>query len=392
MSTKFDQQYHFDYIIVGGGCMAFSAALALQRESPNAKIIIFEGSETATASKGICRIIRTPYMDNEYVLLAEEAKKKWETELPYRNFYRRTGWVQVVRGGNYVPFHLEERLIKAEDLSHMVRSRDAPQLDIEEKLWLNEDIGVADSALALEAVAVEAASLGVVRQKKDISKLLIENGVCHGISCVDGTSITAKTTIVATGPWTPALLESSSVQLPQSYQSGFFSVTAIGVATLPLTEDEYAKFKSMPILVTSQGEVMPSAIQQRTLQITSTDSVAMAHPDELKSKASTERIKRNRELLDKMMPEMKGRPLNYSICPELMTPYQHPLVDKVPGVQGLHLAVGGSYHSFKFLPVFGGIIVDYLRGTRRGVSKRWGWDRSEEKISVHSEVLPKGSV
>lgn len=75
-----------------------------------------------------------------------------------------------------------------------------------------------------------------------------------------------------------------------------------------------------------------------------------------------------------------------------MTPYQHPLVDKVPGVQGLHLAVGGSYHSFKFLPVFGGIIVDYLQGTRRGVSKRWGWDRSEEKISVHSEVLPKGSV
>lgn len=72
-----------------------------------------------------------------------------------------------------------------------------------------------------------------------------------------------------------------------------------------------------------------------------------------------------------------------------MTPYQHPLVDKVPEVQGLHLAVGGSYHSFKFLPVLGGIIVDYLQGTRRGVSKRWGWNRSEEKMSVHSEMLPK---
>lgn len=72
-----------------------------------------------------------------------------------------------------------------------------------------------------------------------------------------------------------------------------------------------------------------------------------------------------------------------------MTPFQHPLVDKVPDVQGLHLAVGGSYHSFKFLPVLGDIIVDYLRGMRRGVSRRWSWDRSEEKTSVHDEVLSK---
>ncbi|PVI06449.1 FAD dependent oxidoreductase [Periconia macrospinosa] len=390
MSTNFDQKLHFNYAIVGGGVMAISTALALQRDSPNAKIVVFEGLETTTASKGICKIIRTPYIDKEYVSLAAEAKRKWETELPYREFYRQTGWVQVVRGDDYVPFHLEERLINAGDLLHMVHSRDPPQLDIEENLWLNKDIGVVDSALALEAVAVEAATLGVIRQKMDISKLLVENGVCRGAECVDGKCFTAETTIVATGPWTPALLDSSGIQLPHSLQHAF-RVTAIGVATSPLTEDEYAQFKSMPILVTPQGEVMPS-VKQRTLQITSTDIIEIAHPDELKSKAYTERIKTNRELLDKMMPEMRGRTLDYSVYPELMTPYQHPLVDGVPGIEGLHLAVGGSYHSFKFLPVFGGIVVDYLRGRRPGVSKRWGWDRSKEKISVYSEVLPKGSI
>jgi len=77
---------------------------------------------------------------------------------------------------------------------------------------------------------------------------------------------------------------------------------------------------------------------------------------------------------------------------ELLTPKQHPLLDQVPGVQGLHLAVGGSYHSFKFLPVFGNIVVAYLRGIRSGVSKRWGWNRTEEKTSVHSEILPKALV
>ena len=57
---------------------------------------------------------------------------------------------------------------------------------------------------------------------------------------------------------------------------------------------------------------------------------------------------------------------------ELLTPYEHPLIDQVPGVQGLHLATGGSYHCFKFFLVLGKIVAAYLRGTRSGVTKRWG--------------------
>jgi sarcosine oxidase/L-pipecolate oxidase len=77
---------------------------------------------------------------------------------------------------------------------------------------------------------------------------------------------------------------------------------------------------------------------------------------------------------------------------ELLTLKQYPILDQVPGVQGLHLAVGGLYHSFKFLPVFGNIVVAYLWGIRSGVSKRWGWNRTEEKTSVYSEILPKALV
>lgn len=134
MSTKFDLQNHFDYAVVNGDVMSVSAALALQKESSSAKIIIFEGEEMKTALKDICKIIRTPYMNKEYALLAEKAKKKWEIELSYYNFYRRTEWIQEVREGNYVPFYLEERLIKAENLSHMIRSRNSPQLNIKKKL------------------------------------------------------------------------------------------------------------------------------------------------------------------------------------------------------------------------------------------------------------------
>jgi glycine/D-amino acid oxidase-like deaminating enzyme len=95
----------------------------------------------------------------------------------------------------------------------------------------------------------------VIRQGKDVSKLLIIDGVCHGVECVGGISIAAKTTIVATGPWTLALLKSLRIQLPHDLEDGFFGVTAIGVATLPLDKDKYKRFKSMSILVTRQGMI-----------------------------------------------------------------------------------------------------------------------------------------
>ena len=93
-------QNQFNYAVVGGGCFGVSTALASQIEQPNTKIILFEGSE--------------------YVPLAEEPEQKSQTERPYCKFYRRTGWIQTVRGGSYKPFHSKERSIKAEDLSDMV--------------------------------------------------------------------------------------------------------------------------------------------------------------------------------------------------------------------------------------------------------------------------------
>jgi hypothetical protein len=60
---------------------------------------------------------------------------------------------------------------------------------------------------------------------------------------------------------------------------------------------------------------MPPTAQQKTLQINSTDTFPINHPDELKSMDFTERIKTNRGLLEKMMPEMKGRSLDYLLYP-----------------------------------------------------------------------------
>lgn len=252
MATQFNSNDCFDYAVVGGGCIGASTALALQREWPDARIVWFEGIDTHTASKDINKIIRTPYPDEDYIAFAEKAMKMWETEALYRDFYHQTGWVQVVSESSYrsTKKSPKDKKISTDEMLRMVGSRDKPVLDAGEELWLNEGIGYVDSALALEAVAKKASTLGVVRKKIDITKLIVnDEGICEGVEAVGGYSIVADKTIIAAGPWTPGLLETSGIVFPKP----FFTVAGVVVATMPLSEAEFDKLKSMPILVSERG-------------------------------------------------------------------------------------------------------------------------------------------
>jgi glycine/D-amino acid oxidase-like deaminating enzyme len=246
------QDQRFDYAIVGGGCNGASTALAVQKEWPGARIIWFEGTDTATASKDINKIIRTRYVDDDYIAFAEKAMKLWKTTDPYRKFYHRSSWVQVIKEGSYRSKMRgpNDTKITVENLLRITGSREGPKLDSEEELWLNESVGYADSDFAVEAVAKEAASRGVLRLKKDIVKLIVTDGnVCEGVELEDGLNILAEKTIMATGAWTVRLLEKSAVWFPH----GFFTIAAVPVTTLTLSVSEFAELESMPILVTEIG-------------------------------------------------------------------------------------------------------------------------------------------
>ena len=85
----------------------------------------------------------------------------------------------------------------------MVGSQDKPKLEAGEELRFNENIGYADFDLAVEAVAKEASMLGVTREKKDVTRLIADGGVCRGVEAGDCSIVVKKETVVAAGPWTP---------------------------------------------------------------------------------------------------------------------------------------------------------------------------------------------
>jgi len=241
---------HFDYAVVGGGCFGASTAFSLKSEWPGARVIWFEGSATHTASKDINKIIRTPYPDEDYVAFAEQAMKMWEEVPLYSNFYHRTSWVQVISENSHRSKMKgpKDRMISTQELLQMVGSHEKPMLNTDEGLWLNEDIGYVDSASAVEAVGEEASKLGVIRETQDVTRLIVNEGVCLGVEAGRDRIIAGKT-IVAAGPWTPGLLESSKVEFPDD----FFTIAGVGVATMSLHEAEFCEMKSMPILVTENG-------------------------------------------------------------------------------------------------------------------------------------------
>ncbi|KAL9071032.1 MAG: hypothetical protein Q9157_005622 [Trypethelium eluteriae] len=160
----------------------------------------------------------------------------------------------------------------------MVGSKEPPQLDEGDELWINEEVGCVNAAQALEASAAYAATLGILRRKEDISQIIIQDGVCQGVQNVKGEMFPATTVVIAAGAWTPTLLKSSKIKFPKN----FFQATAVRVGMMDLTKAESDMFRSMPVLVTGHG-----AFEKDCVRSASEYS----------------------NILRKMMPQLKDRPL-----------------------------------------------------------------------------------
>jgi glycine/D-amino acid oxidase-like deaminating enzyme len=242
---------NFDYIIVGGGCIGVSTAKAIKTAWPEAPVAWFPGTKESAASNDFMKIIRHAYPEGVISQYAKSALQAWRSD-PYRAHFHQTAWIQAIEAESQETMNKgenDEKLTTAQ-MTDRVGSSIEPILDEGEELYLNREVGYADSACAVRAVSEELEKLGVVRYKDDVTKVLVEEGICTGVEA-GGIAIKAKkNTIVSVGAWTPGLLVKSNISFPRD----FFTVTAVGVATLALSDEEFKALKSMPILVTKRGE------------------------------------------------------------------------------------------------------------------------------------------
>ena len=77
------------------------------------------------------------------------------------------------------------------------------------------------------------------------------------------------------------------------------------------------------------------------------------------------------------------------IVRDSFTPNQDFIISSHPACPSLYIAAGGSFHSWKFLPIIGKYITDLLQGKLDPkLVKRWNWDRSQEG-GAQKMLMPK---
>ncbi|KAI9757025.1 MAG: hypothetical protein M1835_000683 [Candelina submexicana] len=165
----------------------------------------------------------------------------------------------------------------------------------------------------------------------------------------------------------------------------------VSVAHYRLSEEEMKRYEGMPVLVYGDyGEILPPT-HSRILKVnfsahftntilTPTHHRISVPPDRSQNIVPTSLKKSAINFVERAMPQLLegGREVEYwRLCWDSITPSQNQLITRHPHPQlgNLYLAVGGSFHSWKFLPTIGRYVVNVLEGRSNGeeMDRRWGW-------------------
>lgn len=104
-------------------------------------------------------------------------------------------------------------------------------------------------------------------------------------------------------------------------------------------------------------------------------------------------------IISRIMPSVPDSRsvLFWRICWDSLTPSQDQLIAKHPNpkLANLYLAVGGSFHSWKFLPNIGRYVVNVVNEKSNGEEEdqKWAWKEkgwnSGGQRGVHEKVVPR---
>ena len=241
--------------------------------------------------------------------------------------------------------------------------------------YWNPEAGWCDAAGATASYMEAAEKRGVKRVTGHVTKLVLDtdSGRIKGVRTEDGQDLTADKIVLATGAWTSSMLSpiEDSLGIPeQDRVERQVQATGRVTAYYKMSDEavEQLSKSKMPIVVYGrQGEVIPPSSENKllkyndsktsftnTLTTKSGKKISVPPPDRSQNLVP-EKLKRETDaiMMSKVMPEFaRGKQAEYwRICYDAQTPTNDWLVCKHPHskLSNLYLAVGGSFHSYKFV-------------------------------------------
>lgn len=395
------------------------------------------------ASTDINKIIRADYSSPFYMDLAHEALDAWSAWPELKDFYHQTGWINFHSHESDIPRRIRENYrtrgndpTQTTKLAEVQKSFDGvfnstkfEDQDID-TAYRNPQAGWCNASAATAALLDEAIRLGgnrvqyrtgtaqtlllhvenVAVSDESGETFTVQSPVISGVRTDSGETFTANKILLATGAWTSSLLSSFEDMIsivPEQRIERQLKAAGVCVAHYAVNPSEEEALRSMPITIYGQtGDCQPPAphpsspsinllkytnARTFTNTITTVSGNRITRPPSYDQTLVPEWLKRETEerLTSKLLPQCTANktPVYWRQCWDAVTPTQDHLICQYPGMGGLYLAVGGSLHSYKFLPIIGRYVKNMLEGKSNGKERdeRWGW-KSEHWLKKQGQA------
>lgn len=258
------------YVIVGAGVFGTSTAIHLVHKYPSAHIVLIDRSpfpHEAGASWDWSKVVRADYTNLLYMELALEALEAWRTEPLYTTYYHQSGLVWAdptdrpkVIMDNYQKLHASEKYrmstpAEVKGLWGGVYS-DTNYTNVSDIL-INESSGWAEATNAVRQVTQAAVDAGVQYIATDVDRVIFDqDGTATGVLTADGTTLSAKHVILATGAYTPKLLLDSAPKRPEIHADHRMIAAAICEGSVKLSSEDADFYAKAPVYVNEVEDVI----------------------------------------------------------------------------------------------------------------------------------------
>jgi glycine/D-amino acid oxidase-like deaminating enzyme len=345
-------------IVVGGGILGATTFWELAREDLDVLLLearSFGGGSTARSAA----IVRCHYSNPEVVRMAVRSRDALQ-QLPLRldcePVYTRTGWLFLVDVHDAelavanVAMQDEEGLesVDVEDLQTMLPGIDGSGIAY---AVYEPESGHADPvATTIAYIEAGRRAGGVARDHTRVDEVEIAADSVRGVR-VGAELLECDALVLAAGPWSGKLHE-----LP-----------------LEITREQDVVFETapeatIPFAVSSQIDrvyMRPDGDGRLLVGRGFPKEYEQADPDGYDEKVDAAF---ERDVHDRVAARLPGlanmRAVEGRVGLYDVTPDWHPLLGPVPGVEGLHLATGGSGHCFKLGPAIGELVANGLLGRK----------------------------
>ena len=349
-----------DVIIIGGGVVGASTAFSLARRGVT-NVVVLERNQLAGGatgkSSGLVRMHYTNPIETRLAFQALQWFKHWGDLVGGDCAFVQTGFARLVAPDQVDDVRQYIRMQQEIGVNTSFVSP-AELAEIQPGFWLDDlggaayepESGYADPSSTASSFMRAARDRGVeLRPNTAVSRIMTGGGRVTGVETNRGV-INAPTVLIAANAWCRPLLQSVGQDLPiygerhevaivvrpQSFAGNHLTVGDGVLGTYFRPEGAY-----LTLIGAGRGQTVD--------------------PDNFSEVPTGDFIDMIGERVTKRIPALADAGVRRSVVGVYdMTPDGLPVLDAVPGTEGLYCAVGFCGHGFKISPAVGAIMADLM--------------------------------